>query len=79
MKHFYAIDTLEGNGWADVDGKLDPVPFPPDRYVVQAIPEEDKEMASKTTAFELKHFIEMKMGNTSSMFRVMKPFRKSNA
>jgi len=57
MKHFYAIDTLEGNGWADVDGKLDPVPFPPDRYVVQAIPDEDKEMASKTTAFELKHFI----------------------
>lgn len=57
MKHFYVIDTVEGNGWADVDGQLDPVPFPPDRYVVQPIPEEDKEMASKPQAFTLKHFI----------------------
>lgn len=57
MKHFYVIDTVEGNGWVDVDGQLDPVPFPPDRYVVQPIPEEDKEMASKPQAFTLKHFI----------------------
>ena len=57
MKHFYVIDTLDGNGWADVDGELDANAFPPERYVVQAIPEEDKEMASKTMAFTLKHFI----------------------
>jgi hypothetical protein len=57
MKHFYTIDTLEGNGWADIDGQLDPKPFPPYRFIVEPIPEEDKEMASKTIPFTLDNFI----------------------
>jgi len=57
MKHFYAIDALEENGWADLDGLLDPTPFPPERFVVQPIPEEDKEMASKMIPFTLDNFI----------------------
>ena len=57
MKHFYAIDTLEGNGWVDLDGQLDPTPFPPEQFIVQPIPEEDKEMASKTIPFTLDNFI----------------------
>ena len=63
MKHFYAIDTVEGNGWADLDGQLDPTPFPPERFIVQPIPEEDKEMASKVIAFTLDNFINGKDEN----------------
>ena len=63
MKHFYAIDTVEGNGWADLDGQLDPTPFPPERFVVQPILEEDKEMASKMIAFTLDNFINGRDGN----------------
>jgi hypothetical protein len=63
MKHFYAIDTVEGNGWTDLDGQLDPTPFPPERFVVQPIPEEDKEMASKMIPFTLDNFIKGKDEN----------------
>ena len=55
MKHFYAIDTVEGNG--DLDGQLDPTPYPPERFVVQLIPEQDKAMASKLIQFTLDNFI----------------------
>ena len=54
---------VEGNGWADLDGQLDPTPFPPERFVVQLIPEEDKEMASKMIAFTIDNFINGKDEN----------------